>query len=194
MFLGAIPLSEKIYLSNKTLVNIEDLKVGDKILSLKVLDNNIKDSIDFYEKYIKKEKQVDNFELSEATVYSVYLDKESKGKFVKMGNQFVHHGQYIAAGQFSDIELKDEEKNIPIFGFYKSWTIPHLSNLDDLKILKLKQNFSTDDEENLKIFDYQDFDSTEELLESDSASINIVGGHFYFTENFILFAGGDSSW
>lgn len=188
MFLGAIPLSEKIYLSNKTLVNAEDLKVGDKVLSLKILDEDIKDSIDFYEKYIKEEKQVDNFELSEATVYSVYLDKESRGKFVKIGNQFIHHGQYIAAGQFF------EGTNAPIFGFYKSWTIPHLSNLDNVKILKLKKDFSTLDLDQLKIFDYQDFDSTEELLESDSVSINIVGGHFYFTENFILFAGGDSSW
>jgi hypothetical protein len=188
MFLGAIPLNEKIYLSNKTLVNAEDLKIGDKILSLKILDEDIKDSTDFYEKYIKEEKRVDKFELSEATVYSVYLDKESRGKFVKTGNQFIHHGQYIAVGEFWT------DKNIPIFGFYKSWTIPHLSNLDNLKILKLKENFTTYNLEELKIFDYQDFDSTEELLEGNSFSINIVGGHFYFTENFILFAGGDSSW
>lgn len=187
MFLGAIPLSEKIYLSNKTLVNAEDLKVGDKVLSLKILDEDIKDSIDFYEKYIKEKKQIDNFELSEATVYSVYLDRESRGKFLKIGNQFIHHGQYIAASY-------SEEENSPIFGFFRSWNISHVKNSNNLKILKLKKDFSTLDLEELKIFDYQDFDSTEELLESDSVSINIVGGHFYFTENFILFAGGDSSW
>jgi len=192
MFLGAIPLSEKIYLSNKTLVNAEDLKVGDKVLSLKILDEDIKDSIDFYEKYIKEKKQVDNFQLSEATVYSVYLDKESRGKFVKMGNQFVHHGQYIATAM-SEGKVFSKE-NPPILDFYKSWTVPHIKGLTNIKIVKLKKDFSTLDLEEFKIFDYQDFDSTEELLESNSFSINIVGGHFYFTENFILFAGGDSSW
>lgn len=192
MFLGAIPLSEKIYLSNKTLVNAEDLKVGDKVLSLKILDEDIKDSIDFYEKYIKEKKQVDNFQLSEATVYSVYLDKESRGKFVKMGNQFVHHGQYIATSMPEGRVFSKESH--PILDFYKSWTVPHIKGLTNIKIVKLKKDFSTLDLEELKIFDYQDFDSTEELLESNSFSINIVGGHFYFTENFILFAGGDSSW
>ena len=173
-------------------MNAEDLKVGDKVLSLKILDEDIKDSIDFYEKYIKEKKQVDNFQLSEATVYSVYLDKESRGKFVKMGNQFVHHGQYIATAMPEERVFSKE--NPPILDFYKSWTVPHIKGLTNIKIVKLKKDFSTLDSEELKIFDYQDFDSTEELLESNSFSINIVGGHFYFTENFILFAGGDSSW
>jgi len=186
MFLGAIPLSEKIYLSNKILVNAEDLKVGDKVLSLKVLDANIKDSIDFYDNYIKQPKQIEKFELTEATIYSVYLDRESRGKFVKIGNHFVHHGQHIAASW-----PNAENSN---FGFYQSWSLPY-QNIDGLAVLKLKQNFSTEDLESLKIFEYQNFNNLEEeFLEENSVSINLVGGHFYFTENFILFAGGDSSW
>lgn len=186
MFLGAIPLNEKIYLSNKTLINIEDLKVGDKLFSLEVIDKDIKDSIDFYDKYIVPGKEIENFKLTEAEVYSVYFEKQNRGKFIKVIDQFIHHGQYIAASWPNG----DNNK----FGFYKSWSFAH-QNTDGLKILKLKSNFSTEDLEKLKIFDYQDFNNLEEeLLEDNSASINIVGGHCYFTENFVLFAGGDSSW
>lgn len=56
MLISAIPEGTKIYLQDKTLVPVEDLKFGSELLSLKVDDFSIDSGNDFYNKYVKNSK------------------------------------------------------------------------------------------------------------------------------------------
>ena len=48
---GFIPIGTKIYLKNRELVEIENLKFGDEILSVNLLGEDIESSAEIYFKY-----------------------------------------------------------------------------------------------------------------------------------------------
>ena len=68
---SSLPISEKIYLSDGSLSYVNDLKVGDKVLSIKVTQDGIEDVSDIFTKIIAGDRIVHEYELCEASIYSL---------------------------------------------------------------------------------------------------------------------------
>jgi hypothetical protein len=183
---GAISIDEKIYLSNKTLINAKDLKVGDKILSLKILDSEIYDFIDIYNKYIALPNLIKKFELCEAQVYSIFINESDSTNFIELNKNPIKNSQYIGINN-----ILHQENIINSFILMESY-IATLVNTSD-KIIKLNPFFSTEQLNVLNIFSDYDFNKTKNKeYKKSSIALNIVGGHFYFTENFVVFSGSSN--
>lgn len=179
---GSLSINEKIYLSNKTLVEVKNLKVGDKILSLKVKDDEIKDIVDIYKKYIVENEPIKNFEISESEVYSVYINNEKTTPFIELNKFPINHYKYIAVDYTSNFS-----KN---FILREAYMLTLIDDEHKRKIRKLNPLFSTENLENLEIFiDYDYSKNKNKEYHDSSIKIDIVDGHFYFTENFVVFAG-----
>lgn len=189
MLFGSLPIGTKIYLENKKLINIEKLKVGDKLLSLKVDDVEINNANDFYLKYVAQNNniEIDKMSFSAATVSNIYLIKDDQS------NDLYNKTMYI--------------NNPVIARFFKNQCIvSHLSN-----ILKVENNIIFDEEnksyknfDNFKTFkiksykeDFLDTLFTDNNVEIDDNrytefnispyySISLRDNYFYFTEGMCL--------
>jgi hypothetical protein len=179
---GSLSINEKIYLSNKTLVEVKNLKVGDKILSLKVKDDEIKDIVDIYKKYIIQNKPIENFEVSESEVYSISINNEKITPFIELNKSPINHYKYIA------VDYKTRFASD--FMLQNAYTLNIIDEEYKRKIRKLNPSFSTENLENLEIFiDYDYSKNKNKEYHDSSIKIDIADGHFYFTENFVIFAG-----
>lgn len=180
---GSLSINEKIYLSNKTLIEVKNLKVGDKILSLKVKDDEIKDIVDIYKKYIIQNKPIENFEISESEVYSISINNEKTTPFIELNKSPINHYKYIAIESY-------KSSFTPDFILQDAYTLNFIGDEYKRKIKKLNPLFSTENLENLKIFIDYDYNKNKNKEYHDSSTkIDIIDGHFYFTENFVVFAG-----
>lgn len=177
---GSLSINEKIYLSNKTLIEVKNLKVGDKILSLKIKDDEIKDIVDIYKKYIIQNKPIENFEVSESEVYSISINNKKTTPFIELNKSSINHYKYIAV----------ESRFVSNFILQNAYILNFISDEYKRKIKKLNPIFSTENLENLEIFIDYDYNKNKNKEYHDSSiKIDIVDGHFYFTENFVIFAG-----
>ncbi len=179
---GALSINEKIYLSNKTLIDAKDLKIGDKILSLKILDDEINDIVDIYKKYIIENKPIENFELVESEIYSVDIINEKTTGFIELNENPIKNSQYICV----DCTKEPSHK----FLLREAYMIPLIDSEYKTKIRKLNPLFSTEELNSLKIFtDYEYIKKQNKEYYKESINLDIINGHFYFTEYFIVFAG-----
>ena len=67
-YISSLSLLDKVRLSDGTLSFVKDLKVGDKVLSIKVTQEGIKDVSDIFTKIIKNHRVVYEYEFCEATI------------------------------------------------------------------------------------------------------------------------------
>lgn len=80
----SLPFGTRVYLEDKTLKKVEDLKFGDKVLSVKIKDDECTNHSELYSKYSKKDeffstKSIDKtlISLSSTHVYSVLINRRS---------------------------------------------------------------------------------------------------------------------
>jgi hypothetical protein len=190
----SLPVNEKVYLADRTLVYADDLKVGDKILGIKVTQNGIKGISDVYKNIINNGRIVYDYEFCEATVYSkVKEDRQSMSKF---NDKRIRDTQYIVSEPMPLKIIKDMSD-------YNSYCINNQSNdlspfmiinMDELyledelddggKINMLKVAGQNSDNKFIKqsfnVFDGYD-------IKASAYSLSITNAHFYCTENFIIF-------
>jgi len=189
---SSLPIPEKVYLSDGKLSYPQDLNVGDKILSIKVTQDGIKDVSDIFTKIVAGDRIVHEYEVCEATVYSAEcFDQQSFGY---INNNKIQHNQYIAI-KLTDLgfdgyelkynKIKDKENALAPFtilnvdeivksgkkGYGSSYTLQKNIDLSftETKILSTPKSSN---------------------LLTQAYSLKLIGGHFYFTKNFIVLANG----
>lgn len=90
---GFIPAGTKIYLKNKQLINIEHIKFGDEVLSIKILDGDLTNPLDIYEKYInvkdKKEIDLEKIKFSSSFVTDIRLLGHKQEELIMINNSNV---------------------------------------------------------------------------------------------------------
>jgi hypothetical protein len=188
------PLSifEKVYLSDGSLSYAQDLKVGDKVLSIKITQDNIKDISDIFTKIIAGDRVVHDYEMCEATVYSVESQKMSQLTYVNTSR--IQKNQYIAI-KLNNLGFKGYESKINEIAKKKDNTVMPftLANIQEMEVDRaLRNNTSCILQKNSEdvIVEMPDFSITENKGFDQSYSLTLDGGHFYFTKNFIVLANG----
>lgn len=178
--LASLPLSEKVYLADKTLINATDLQVGDKILSLKITKDGINDISDILTKIIDADETVSNYEICEATVYSA--QKYQQEDLLTLNNGVkIKKNQYIVVKDLSNNNLEFSINNIEAIQ-----NKHHNMLTSEINTCSINKDFS---EDLSNLFKINKIDSiTNNVGLNWAYSIKIVGGHFYFTENFIVLA------
>jgi hypothetical protein len=190
-YYSSLPMSEKVYLSNGSLSSAQKLNVGDKVLSIKITQDGIKDVSDIFTKIISGDRIVHEYEICEAEVYSAGVQNQAHFRYVNQNK--IHKNQYIAIRLndlgFEGYELKyNKIKNKE--NFLSAFT---LANIDEISkshhrgynnsyILKknLESSFMETEAETI---------SRQSIFEQ-AYSLKLNGGHFYFTTNFIVLADG----
>jgi hypothetical protein len=190
-FHSSLPISEKIYLSDGSLSSIEKINVGDKVLSIKVTQDGIKDVSDIFTKIIAEDRIVHEYEICEAEVYSAGFNNQAH--FIYVNKNKIHKNQYIAI-KLSDLGFKGYElKYNQIKNKENISAAFSIANIDETEKGKKKGYGST---YILKKGLEESFIETEASMVSKEAifeqahALKLNGGHFYFTKNFIVLANG----
>lgn len=188
---SSLPIGEKIYLSDGSLSYAQDLNVGDKVLSIKVTQDGIEDVSDIFTKIISGDRIVHEYEVCEATVYSAEVNSLTHFRYINQNK--IHKNQYIAI-KLNDLGFDGYESKYKIVkdkeNTFSAFTI---TNLDEMvKGVRYGHGKSYILKKNLESL----FTETEVRKTSDRSifeqaySLKLNGGHFYFTENFIVLANG----
>jgi hypothetical protein len=188
---SSLPIGEKIYLSDGSLSYAQDLNVGDKVLSIKVTQDGIEDVSDIFTKIISGDRIVHKYEVCEATVYSAEVNSLTHFRYINQNK--IHKNQYIAI-KLNDLGFDGYESKYNIVkdqeNTFSAFTI---TNLDEIvKGVRYGYGKSYILKKNLESL----FTETEVRKTSDRSifeqaySLKLNGGHFYFTENFIVLANG----
>jgi hypothetical protein len=200
MFINAsLPIIEKVYLADKTLSYVQDLKVGDKILSLKITEQNVNSISDIYKNYINNgQRFFSNYEIGEATIFSA--EKKDYVRFDQFKNKKIVNSQYIITRPFflynvTNLNQDIAENSLMISTtkeIKKSYANSEkiYNNVDEIELsyqtAQLSKNVFSDPD---RIIDFQSTGKINKFPSLSTAySLSIVGGHFYFTENFIVLA------
>ena len=194
----SLPVKEKIYLADRTLVYADDLKVGDKILGIKVTQNGIKSISDVYKNIINNGRIVYDYEFCEATVYSKL--KEDRQSMSKFNDKMIKDTQYIVSepmplkiikdmSDYNNYYVNSQSNNLMPFmivNMDELYLKNELENGNKINILKVAgQNSDTDFiKESFNVFDGYN-------KKTSAYSLSITNAHFYCTENFIIFPLGD---
>lgn len=199
-YISSLSFLDKVYLSDGTLSFVKDLKVGDKVLSIRVTQEGIKDVSDIFTKIINNHRVVYQYEFCEATIYS--LERQAFSKLTFVNKKKIQKNQYVAIKLnnlgLDEHELKynqltqDNKNNNSFFTianieelYYKDKQAYSLrSNIKNPEVFTLKKNIDNSFTET-RINSVLDSHGTE-----NSCSLVINGGHFYFTKNFILLSDG----
>ena len=203
----ALPFGTKVYLEDKTLKKVEDLSFGDKVLSFKIKEDTSLNHSEFYYKYTKKDSignhksiKVKDLELSSATVYSVFLDKQ-KTDFISFNNNLISSIQPVLISKnmesLEEFFLKDSRDIIAKMqeaNNTESYLIPSLAAQSfSINADILNKNIFIDSD---NIFLQNQIKTFEVNLEAQPGiSILLLDNHFLITENFICFGaivGGES--
>jgi hypothetical protein len=180
---GSIPIGTKIYLSDKTLIKVEDLKIGDEVLSIKILDDEIEDLFDLYKKYLYSHKEfISSFKINftKAKVSNKLLDKTSR-EFVFINDVPIGRNKIILVADEKFYSGNDKILNYTIASAQKI-----LQKSNNFKISSINIDFSTS-EDTFFINNHINNISLK-TNETPSFNLSIIGGDFYFTENFIIMA------
>jgi len=182
--LGFIPIGTKIYLKNKELVKVEDLKFGDEVLSIKILDDSIKNSFDMHCKYLKPKNteiiDIDKIQLSSSYItnikFSGYSDKDT---------YLINNIDYVDKNQMMLImEVLEDDKRIKI-------KTANTLDLSAISYNKYSGSLEKDIKTDTKDFIVFDNKINSCILASDKIplfSMSLLDNEFYITENLILFS------
>ncbi len=183
-FQGFIPIRTKLYLKNRELVNVENLKFGDEILSIKLLDTEITNPADiFYKYFISKDiKRIykNDLELSSSIITNICRVDSSKNDLVKVNdNEAIFNNQIFIA---SDPNPDSSEIQL----LRTAWLTSE-SSLDLSKIAPgyLNKDIKTDTK-NILLFDKEISSCSVVNEKLPMFSISLSNNNFYLTENFIL--------
>lgn len=190
----SLPVNEKIYLTDRSLIYADDLKVGDKILGIKVTQNGIKSISDVYKNIINQGRIIYDYEFCEATIYSKL--KEDRQSMSKLNDKKIRNTQYIVSEPMPLKIIKDMSD-------YNSYCINNENNsLTPFMIINMSELYLEDKSDNagkiniLKVagknsdnnFIKESFNVFDEYkIKASAYSLSITNAHFYCTENFIIF-------
>lgn len=188
---SSLPIPEKIYLSDGRLSYPQDLNVGDKILSIKVTQDGIKDVSDIFTKIVAGDRIVHEYEICEASVYSV--ESYNMAHFTYVNQNKIHKNQYIAI-KLNDLGFDGfETKYNKIKDKKDSLTPFTIANIDEI-VKSGQKGYSNSFM--LKKNAESSFTETEITVPpgrtffEQAYSLKLNEGHFYFTKNFIVLANG----
>lgn len=188
---SSLPISEKIYLSDGSLSYVNDLKVGDKVLSIKVTQDGIEDVSDIFTKIVAGDRIVHEYELCEASIYS--LASHDMAHFTYVNQNKIHKNQYIAI-KLNDLgfdgyeakynKIKNKENVLSAFSISNIDEIAKSTQKGYIRSSILKKNAESSFTETEAIV------SPGRTIFEQAYSLKLNGGHFYFTKNFIVLANG----
>lgn len=188
IYTSSLPIAEKIYLSNGSLAYAQDLRVGDKVLSIKVTQDGIEDVSDVFTKIIEGDRIIHEYEICEAEVYSVQSNSLTHFRYVDKNK--IHKSQYIAI-KLNDLGFNGyESKFNKITNKENAFLVANIDEVVKSARRGYTKNYI------LKKSLEESFIETEINVVSKHSifeqaySLKLNNGHFYFTENFIVFAGG----
>ena len=186
------PSGTKVYLEDKTLKNIEDLKFGDKILSVKIKNLEALNHSKFYNKYLNLNNNQENvfiktqdLVLCSATVYSILIYKSNEGS-IKLNDKILLGRNLIL--------IQNEKNSENVYLQSGDNTIYKIQNGNEnshllLKSLAAESSNLNIDTLNDNVFietkiDNFDLNVPPQIL----VSLILLDNHFLLTENFICFS------
>lgn len=187
MILGAIPSGTEIYLEDRTLKRIDDLCVGDKILSLEI-KNEKNTSFEFYDKYINKNNKILKSDLKFSSAVVQNLSAKKNNYFKNNNNEYIFFNS-VFPNRAITINFTDKE-------CYLKW-------LEDSVAVVIDNNLGTlsfpsiEDEYVDKVLDKSYvYDVHDEIAKKDFTkkckigngllfSISLSDNFFIFTKNFM---------
>lgn len=187
MILGAIPYGTEIYLEDRTLKKVEQLSINDKILSLKIINEN-NSSFEFYSKYINQGSLIEksNIEFSSGTIGSITVKKHSyfknnNGDYVFYNSIFPYRTALINFSNTScSIDWLDDSKNLVIDKDNRILSIPSMPEdyIDNILGSNYVYDISKEMSKNIV---------TNNLRFGDGPffSVSLIDNFFIFTKNFI---------
>ena len=172
--LGHLPLDTKIYLSNKELVDIKKIKIGDEILSLKLKGSENKTKFDFLCDFLNKDLSniEDGFELSKTYVTSVGTVK-GEINFLLFNECLIYKDQPVLIYQNSTPKIIVANEIIDLIK-------------QDRYILKTRFNY--ENESNIFIKEKIENSINTEIQRS-SFYLNTLNNDLFFTEHYVIFGG-----
>lgn len=178
--LGFIPIGTKIYLKNKELIEVENLKFGDEILSISILNENLKSPIDVYNEYLstKKEIAIEQLQISSSYITDIRYFGYSNNNIISIDNL-----GHIEKDQLFLVMSGVEDKNIVTVKNKERLDFNDESNPE--YIISLEKDIKTDTKDffifSNKINSISPTDNKIPLF-----SMSLSNSNFYVTENMIL--------
>lgn len=177
-----IPIKSKIYLKNRQLIEVKDLKVGDELLSLRVDEFKNKNIFQIISEYLNhKINHIDEKKLELSSTYVTNINIMSNEK---MTNSFLFFDQELIHRNLEIISCIDNK--IKLVSAFK--LIDFIENQNIVLVSKL----NNDDENNTNSFikSYQTkIEKNNNLNNQKLCSIETLDNHLLFTENFIILGG-----
>lgn len=198
----------KIYLDDFSLVNVEDLKFGDKVLSLKIIDNKNNNPVDFYYNYINnndikfdqllgnkteflnKISKISKVQLSSSNIFRVEkIHKESS--FYLLNNIIVSKNQNILITKAKGLSLLKDEASSEMSIVNVDYLYKNKERIsDNLKVYgMLSLNYNEDTDNSLLVMNDINIEKYNKKQNIQCISFLTLENYLYFTENFV-FAGG----
>jgi hypothetical protein len=178
--LGFIPIGTKIYLKNKELIEVENLKFGDEILSISILNENLKSPIDVYNEYLntKKEIAIEQLQISSSYITDIRYVGYSNNNIISIDNL-----GHIEQGQLFLVMHKHEDKNI-IITKNKEGLDPNFE-INSQYVVSLEKDIKTDTKD---FFIFSNKINSISLIDNKIPlfSMSLSNSNFYVTENMIL--------
>lgn len=179
--LGFIPMGTKIYLKNKQLVEVQNLKFGDEILSISIFNENSGSLIDTYYKYFDNEEikiTIDQLYISSSYITDIRYQGHSDKNIVEIDN-FGHIEQnqpFLVMNKFTGENIF-KVKNISRLDFN--------NESDSEYMVSLEKDIKTDTKD---FFIFNDKIKNISIVENKIPlfSMSLSNGNFYVTENMIL--------
>ena len=191
---GFIPIGTKIYLKNRELVEIENLKFGDEILSVNLLGEDIESSAEIYFKYCNNNKikinpeqlQISSSYITDIRHYGQYNHKIISLSDIDNNVSLVHESQLFLTVntlvQGKGDALVEDEKIVKI----KTVNTLNINNEPELEyFVSLEKDIKTDTED-FFVFDKQIKSASLTTSKAPLFSMSLSNGNFYVTENMIL--------
>jgi len=195
----SLPFGTKVYLEDKTLKKIEDLKFGDKVLSIKIKDEELLNHSNFYYKYAKKDNtgnqnniKINKLDFCSATVHSIFLHKQ-KTDFISFNNILLSSTNPILISKTAvdpnEFFLKDSRDIIAKLQnninnekyFIQSLAAQSFNIGSDV----LNKNIFIDLDNPFLQNEIVDFDLN--IISQPAISVVLLDHHFLLTENLISF-------
>jgi hypothetical protein len=196
----SLPFGTKVYLEDKTLKKVQDLKFGDKVLSIKINDKECLNHSELYAKYLKKDNndstryiEKELISLSSTNVYSVFTIKDYTS-FIGLNNNVVSEITpvlisktksdpqqfYIKDSRDMSAIIKNSESESDKY-YLQSLAAQSFSlnkNIDNSEVFIDSENF---------LFNEQITQIDSNIKNQPSVSVVLLDNHLLITEHFICF-------
>lgn len=184
MIYGSLPIGTKVYKEDRTLVNIESLKIGDKLLSLKLDDEDVNSPNTFYSKYVIGENKINKNKLSFAPAEVLSINILKNFQDAVFYSQYMYINNPIVVDFFKDDCFAYHINSI--HGALNDVQVTnnlHINNFKEFNIRSYKKYFI---DTILKNEEYSDDYESFIFGRSPYVSISLSKNYFYFTENLCL--------